>query len=681
MQLTWRNGLDDGETAEVMGLLEETEKADGVAPVGEHVILRLKAHRDVVHQIEPVQADVRSEHFIVRDSGGVLTGYAHLDTEHEAGSGQLVAELAVHPEHRGLGAGTRLVEALLERADLGAEPDADTGRLRIWSHGEHPGALRLSERYGFHRPRELWRMGRELAEPELPEAQPPEGQAFVEHTEDEALVDSGEFSGMQAAEAIGAITAQLEAVGLGGPAVTYRQRDWLVSRQRYWGAPIPIVYCDEHGAQPVPEEQLPVVLPEDVDFAPTGVSPLQSHADWLRAECPVCGREARRESDTMDTFVDSSWYFLRYCSPNDDTQPWDREALARWMPVDLYTGGSEHAVMHLLYFRFFVKALRDLGLLDFDEPALVLRNQGQILGADKQRMSKSRGNVQAPDELAARYGSDTVRAFLMFIGPWDQGGPWNPTGIDGIHRWLGRVWHAVHPELAQSGLAPSDGAQSDVEQSEGNDARRPMPAGQLPGLPAQTLAAEVPAGGEPAEVPARGEPHDDELLGTTEELNRALRRATHRAIASVTEDYDAFRFNTGIARLMELTTALGRARDSGLAGGDAYSEAADTLLLLMAPVTPHIAEELWERRGHAYSIHAQPWPTSDPELAATETIELPVQVDGKLRDRLVVTRDTPAEEIEQLVLASEHVQRYLGGRPPARVIQVPGKLVNVVTPR
>ena len=448
----------------------------------------------------------------------------------------------------------------------------------------------------------------------------PDGEAFVAHTDDEVLVDSGEFTGMPAAEAIAAITRALEERQLGQMAVTYRQRDWLVSRQRYWGAPIPIIYCEEHGAVPVPEDQLPVLLPEDVDFAPTGVSPLQSHAEWLSALCPTCGAAGRRETDTLDTFIDSAWYFLRYCSPDDDERAWDPEQVAAWMPIDLYTGGAEHGVMHLLYFRFFVKALRDLGHLSFDEPTLKLRNQGQILGADHNRMSKSRGNVQAPDELVARYGSDTVRAFLMFIGPWDQGGPWSPTGMEGIHRWLGRVWGAAQPTSAA--VAAPDA-----------------------------------------------------------ELERALRRATHTTIAAVAEDYEDFHFNTAIAKLMELTNAIVRAREAGQAASSAYSDAVDTLLLLLAPLTPHIAEELWERRGHAYSVHQQPWPEADPALAASETLELPVQVDGKLRDRLVVTADTPAEEIERMALASEHVQRYLAGRAPMRVIQVPGRLVNVVTPR
>jgi leucyl-tRNA synthetase len=295
--------------------------------------------------------------------------------------------------------------------------------------------------------------------------------------------------------------------------------------------------------------------------------------------------------------------------------------------MHLYTGGAEHGVLHLLYYRFFVKALRDLGHLEFDEPTLKLRNQGQILGVDKHRMSKSRGNVQAPDELVASYGSDTVRAFLMFIGPWDQGGPWNPTGIDGIHRWLSRVWGAALPTTA--------------------DVR----------------------------------PRADEVLGTADELTRALRRAAHATIDAVGADIDELHFNTAISKLMELTNAVVRARESGLAGSPAYAEAVDILLKLLAPIAPHVAEELWERRGHPYSIHNGPWPEADPALVAAETIELPVQVDGKLRDRLVVTPDTPAAEIERMALASEHVQRYLAGRQPARVVQIPGRLVNVVTPR
>ncbi|MDP9270888.1 MAG: leucine--tRNA ligase [Chloroflexota bacterium] len=447
----------------------------------------------------------------------------------------------------------------------------------------------------------------------------PEGEAFVAHTADEVLIDSGEFTGMPAADAIGAITQQLADMGLGSASVTYRLRDWLVSRQRYWGAPIPVVYCEQHGAQLVPEDELPVLLPEDVDFAPTGVSPLQSHAGFLAATCPVDGGPARRETDTMDTFVDSAWYFLRYASPHSDLA-WDPEKVKLWLPVNLYTGGAEHAVLHLMYARFFVKALRDMGALEFDEPFLALRNQGQILGADHQRMSKSRGNVANPDQLVARYGTDAVRLFLMFIGPWDQGGPWSITGIDGVYRFLGRVWHLAQPDGAASGVRSA--------------------------------------------VP---------------ETERGLQRVTHQTIAAVSEDYEEFRFNTGIAKLMELANAIAQARDNGITGSAADVEAIETLLLLLAPAAPHISEELWERRGRPYSIHQQPWPVADPSIAAADVIELPVQVDGRLRDRLVVAPGTSAEEIERLALASERVQAHLKGRPPRRVIQIPGRLVNVVS--
>jgi leucyl-tRNA synthetase len=473
----------------------------------------------------------------------------------------------------------------------------------------------------------------------------PTDGAFLPHTDDEVLVDSGDFSGMSPADAIPAITDELAQRGQGEASVTYRIRDWLISRQRYWGAPIPIVYCDEHGPQPVPEDQLPVILPRDVDFAPTGVSPLQSNAEFLAATCPLCAAPARRETDTMDTFVDSSWYFLRYCSPHEETQAWDPVAVMRWMPVDLYTGGAEHAVLHLMYSRFFVKALRDMHHLDFDEPFTALRNQGQILGADHHRMSKSRGNVVNPDELTARFGADTVRCFLMFIGPWDQGGPWNPSSIEGVHRFLGRVWS--------------------VAQATGGHPR------QVPGMPPpQSLAGEQPDSGGDGRT----------TLDTIDGGDRALRRAAHRAIKEVGEDYGEFHFNTALSKLMELTNALGAARDEGLAGTDAYAESVEALLLLLAPMAPHISEELWSRRGKPYSIHRQPWPAFDEALIAAEMIELPVQVDGKLRDRLTVAPDTAPEEIERLALASERVQAYLKGRAPRKVLHIPGRLVNIVTP-
>jgi leucyl-tRNA synthetase len=324
--------------------------------------------------------------------------------------------------------------------------------------------------------------------------------------------------------------------------------------------------------------------------------------------------------------------------------------MAHWMPVSLYTGGAEHAVLHLLYSRFFVKALRDMGHLSFDEPFLALRNQGQILGADHQRMSKSRGNVVNPDDLVARYGADTVRLFLLFIGPWDQGGPWSSTGIEGVSRFLSRVWQQAQP---------------------GAFAERPTPAARTPGIPTVGLAGEVAGTGGRV---------GDAVIDAVESASRALRRTTHQAIQAVTKDYTAFHFNTAVSELMALSNVIGEAAAAG-ATEAALEEAIDTMLLLLAPMAPHLAEELWERRGRPYSIHQQPWPEADPAVATDELIELPVQVDGKLRDRLLLPPNTAAEEIERLALASERVQAYLGGSAPARVVQIPGRLVNVVTRR
>jgi leucyl-tRNA synthetase len=407
----------------------------------------------------------------------------------------------------------------------------------------------------------------------------------------------------------------LEKLGMGRAAVTTRLRDWLISRQRYWGTPIPVVYCERCGVVPVPEEELPVELPEDVEFQPTGESPLKLATDWVQTTCPACGGEARRDTDTMDTFVDSSWYQYRYLSPHYDRGPFEPSVM-EWLPVDQYTGGIEHATMHLLYTRFWTKAMRDLGLVDFDEPMLALFNQGIILGEDSEKMSKSRGNVVDPDDLVARYGADTVRAYLMFIGPWDQGGPWDPRGIQGVVRWLKDVWSLA--------------------------------------------LAEAPTGSE-----------------CDEGAVQALRRTTHQTIRKVTQDMQEFGFNTAVAALMEYRNALKAAR-SACAGSEAWSEAVDSMLLMMAPLTPHIAEELWQRRGRPYSIHLQPWPEFDPELAAEETFELVVQVRGKVRDKLVVPVGISEDDAIAAALRSENVQRAMAGQEPKRLIYVPGKLVNVV---
>ena len=451
---------------------------------------------------------------------------------------------------------------------------------------------------------------------------------------DERLVDSGHFSGMGAPEGARAITAELEGRGRGKSAVTYRLRDWLVSRQRYWGTPIPVLYCERDGIVPVPDNQLPVLLPENAEFLPTGESPLKRHPTFQDAACPSCGRPARRETDTLDTFFDSSWYWYRYLSPRREDGPIDRRLVERWCPVDQYTGGAEHAVMHLLYSRFFTKALADLGLVDHREPFRRLFNQGQILGADGERMSKSRGNVQDPDELVQRYGADAVRLFLMFMGPWDQGGPWSSTGIGGLQRFLRRVWTVT---LDASGREPGD-----------------------------PTAGTLPAGEDAAAA------------------ERTVQRAGHRTLELVTSDHEGFRWNTMVARLMELTNTLMRYRGTEVAGGAAWDETIRLMLLMLAPIAPHIAEELWSRRlaeegADWRSIHLERWPESDPSLTREETLELPVQVNGKLRDRVAMPAGLDAAEIERRVLEREKVRAALEGHEVLRIVHVQGRLVNLVT--
>jgi leucyl-tRNA synthetase len=416
--------------------------------------------------------------------------------------------------------------------------------------------------------------------------------------------------------------------------VGYRQRDWLISRQRYWGTPIPIIYCDTDGVVPVPDDQLPVLLPEEVDFKPTGESPLKTNPEFLNVECPRCGQPARRETDTMDTFMDSSWYWYRYLAPHEQNAPLDGDLAERWCPVDQYTGGAEHAVMHLLYSRFFTKALADMGLVDHREPFKKLFNQGQILGADGERMSKSRGNVQDPDELVQRYGADTVRLFLMFMGPWDQGGPWSPTGIGGVHRFLNRVWTIA---LDPHGIEPGD-----------------------------PEAGRLPAGQDAAAA------------------DSAIRMAAHRTLRVVTDEYATFRFNTMVAHLMELANLLMRYRGTQAAEEPSFAEATRLLLLMLAPAAPHITDELWSRRLAAEgrepsSIHRERWPQYDPGLAAAEEREVPIQVNGKVRDRVTVPAGISEIELEQIVLARDRVQELLAGREPQRIIHAGGgRLVNIV---
>jgi len=431
-----------------------------------------------------------------------------------------------------------------------------------------------------------------------------------------SLVDSGDLTGTPAGEAVERACDWLEARGAGARAVTYRLRDWLISRQRYWGAPIPIVHCPACGAVPVPEAELPVRLPDDVEWRPTGESPLKLHPTWRHVACLRCGGAAERDTDTMDTFMDSSWYHLRYLSPHFDGGPFDPAEYRYWMPVDVYTGGIEHATMHLIYTRFFHKACRDLGITQGDEPMIRLRNQGIILGEDSEKMSKSRGNVVAPDALVERYGADTVRAYLMFFARWEQGAPWSSAGIEGTARWLRRVWGVL---------------------------------------------LEPPPGGSPPP-----------------EVARALRRKVHQTIRQVTEDFERFQFNTIVSALMELANELVKAAQQGVAGGAEWDEAEAAYLRLLAPVAPHVAEELWHRRGREGSVHRQAWPRADAEAAAEEEITLVVQVNGKVRDRLTVPADIGEEEAKGRALAAEGTRRFTEGLTVRKVVYVPGRLVNVV---
>jgi leucyl-tRNA synthetase len=432
---------------------------------------------------------------------------------------------------------------------------------------------------------------------------------------DGRLVNSGEFNGMPAADGFKAICEKLEREGWGKATVAYRIRDWLISRQRYWGAPIPIVYCEKCGIVPVPEKDLPVLLPQDAEFKPTGESPLKYCESFVNTTCPVCGGPARRETDTMDTFMCSNWYFLRYTSPGFDQGPYDLRKLNYWMPVDLYTGGAEHAVLHLLYSRFFVKALRDVGLLEFDEPFTRLFNQGIIIyGGGK--MSKSKGNVVAPDVYVSRLGADTVRAYLMFVGPWNLGGEWSDSGIVGLSRWLNRVW----------ALCESD-----------------------------YMAGQVDS-------------------ATETRVSRLL----HKTIRSASADLEDFRFNTMLARLMEFTNVLGLVQEEKSVSVDLWREAVRTLLLLMAPSCPHIAEELWTSLGYPYSIHNQQWPAYNEALAREEEVTVAVQVNGKLRDKLVVPVDITEDEVTSLALASDKIRAYTDNHHVRKVIYVPGRIVSIV---
>ncbi len=457
------------------------------------------------------------------------------------------------------------------------------------------------------------------------------------YTEVGTMVNSDQFDGLPSPEGAKKIAEFMETNGIGRIRVNYKLRDWLISRQRYWGVPIPIVYCGKCGEVAVSGEQLPVTLPYVEHYEPsgTGKSPLATIPEFMNTTCPVCGGPAERETDTMGGFACSSWYFLRYASPRYEEGPFEREAVEYWLPVDLYVGGAEHAVMHLLYARFWTKALHDAGLISFVEPFRALRNQGMLLAPDPKnpgvwiKMSKSKGNVVTPDEVVAQYGADSLRVYELFVAPLTDSIQWSEEGINGMHRFLSRAYRLIQ------------------EYGEHYDPR-------WRGINRQEIMAQAE--------------------------DRALARKTHQTIRKVTEDIEGLQFNTAVAALMELMNELSkytRALPKGVRSA-AFSEAVEMMVLLLAPMAPHLADELWEQLGREGFTAVQPWPNFDPEIAKADEITVVVQVNGKLRDRISVIPGTPEQELEALALASPKVEPYLTGKQIQQVIVVADRLVNIV---
>ena len=458
----------------------------------------------------------------------------------------------------------------------------------------------------------------------------PEGVTFDVATMTEAfteagiMVNSGQFDGMPSGDAKEAIADFLQQQGKGEKTVNYRLRDWGISRQRYWGNPIPVIYCDSCGVVPVPEKDLPVVLPKDVAFSGEGGSPLARMESFVTCLCPVCGKDARRETDTMDTFVQSSWYFLRYCCPDYKEGILERDSVDYWMSVDQYIGGIEHAVLHLLYARFFTKVMRDLGHITASEPFINLLTQGMVI-KDGAKMSKSKGNVVDPDALISKYGADTARLFSLFAAPPEKDLDWNDQGVEGSFRFLTRIWKLVHDRLDMI-----------------KDACLLDPA---------SLSAE----------------------------ERTLRRAVHKTIRKVTDDLDErFHFNTAIASVMELLNIIQPAELSSPQFPAVMKEALQNIILLMSPLVPHITEELWERMGNRQPLSQTAWPAYDPDAVVDEELLIVVQVNGKLRSKLTVAAGTVEEELKALALADEKVAQFINGLTVCKVICVQGKLVNIV---
>jgi leucyl-tRNA synthetase len=433
------------------------------------------------------------------------------------------------------------------------------------------------------------------------------------------MANSGKYDGLASSEARDKIIADLAKSKLAQEKTSYKLRDWLISRQRYWGTPIPIIYCDKDGLVPVPEDELPVVLPEDVEFELTGQSPLVHRADFVDTVCPKCGQAAKRETDTMDTFVDSSWYYLRYIDNKNTKAIYDLELVDKWAPVDHYIGGIEHAILHLLYARFITKFLHDYHGLTTDEPFKKLTNQGIILGPDGYKMSKSRGNVVNPDEQVKSYGADSLRLYLMFMGPYDQGGPYNLGGIAGTRRFLDRLWTLL---------------------------------------------------GEYLEAPANPRSNIDET---------ALLSAVHRTIKKVTKDLEKLSFNTAIAAMMALVNDLYKQKtESAVSKTPAWQLAFESLTLMLAPLAPHIAEEIWHELGQETSVHVNRWPVWDESLVAQETITIAVQVNGKVRSELVIEADEAETEIIAMAKADPKIAGILKDKTIKKEIYVPGRLVSLV---
>ena len=443
-------------------------------------------------------------------------------------------------------------------------------------------------------------------------------ESYLEHG---VLVNSGEYDGMDFDQAFNAIADRFEAEGRGRRRVNYRLRDWGVSRQRYWGAPIPIIYCDDCDAVPVPEEDLPVVLPEDVKFTGVG-SPLKDMPEFINVDCPKCGKPARRETDTFDTFVESSWYFSRYACPDSDDAMLDKRE-GYWCPVDQYTGGVEHAILHLLYARFYQKLMRDEGLSVADEPFTNLLTQGMVL-KDGAKMSKAKGNTVDPQELIDKYGADTVRLFMMFAAPPEQALEWSDDGVQGAFRFMKRFWSAVQEHAAHGASPPIDAAALDADQ-------------------------------------------------------KALRLKTHQTIAKVSDDIGRrYTFNTAVAASMELLNAINKLDDTSEQGRAVTGEALDAVVRMLSPIVPHICHELWEVLGHDSALIDERWPDVDESALVQDSIELVVQVNGKLRGRITVATDASKDSIAEQALADDNVQRFVEGKDVRKTIVVPGRLVNIV---